>query len=141
MSRAFPVWCIALASIALGALPARAVSTHSCGPNFAPAKTQCQQGPFTVTSSVSHDVQADATYVGTLESDLVWSGGTRTYRCTFTQALEPQCIAYGPFPTLNASVTQVCRSLVPGTSIQPEPGVGLDGVPGGAGTWSCSITI
>ncbi len=94
-----------------------------------------------MTSTISHDVSADINYAGTLESRLVWSGGTRIFRCTYSQALQRQCIATGPFPTVNASVVHQCFSYVPGTSVSPAPGVGSSGVEGGVGSWSCSVTV
>jgi hypothetical protein len=102
--------------------------------------TSCQTGTsFVFSSLVSHDVAADINYAGTIESKLVWSGGSRTFRCTYSQALPRQCIASGSFPPVNASFTHKCRSLVPGTAVSPAPGATLDGVQGGAGTWSCSV--
>src|SRR5688572_23005413 len=121
----------ALLAVLVGAttVPAAALSTHTCD-GFAPMVTACSTGTFTVTSTIAHDVASDINYVGTIESRLLWSGGTRIFRCTYTQGLQRQCLASGPFPKLNSSVRHNCRSLVPGTSVKPADGVELDGQPG-----------
>lgn len=128
---------------AASAVPAHAVTPHTCG-GFAPTKTICQNGSndsLVFSSLVSHDVAADINYAGTLESRLIWSGGTRTFRCTYSQALPRQCIATGAFPPVNAKFTHRCRSLVPGSAVNPAPGVAHDGTEGGVGTWSCTVVV
>ncbi len=132
----------ALLAVVVGAatMPAMALTTHTCD-GFAPTTTDCTTGTFVVTSTIAHDVASDINYAGTIESTLVWSGGSRIFRCTYTQGLQRQCLASGPFPRLNSSVRHNCRSLVPGTSVKPADGVELDGQPGGVGTWSCSVTV
>jgi hypothetical protein len=142
LGRFFRRWGLLLgvALLGLGVLPAHALMTHSCG-GFAPSETACSTGTYTVTTTIAHDVSTDINYVGTLESQLIWSGGSRIFRCTYTQGLDRQCLASGPFPKLNSSVRHVCRSLIPGTSVKPADDVQLEGQQGGVGTWSCSVTV
>jgi hypothetical protein len=124
----------------LGAVaPAHAAGTYTCG-GFAPVTTFCQTGSHVYTTTISHDVAADINYLGTVESVLAWSGGQRIFRCTYTQALKRVCVASGSFPPLNATFVHRCRSLVPGSAVQPAQGVSSDGEQGGVGTWSCSVS-
>ena len=125
-------------AVAATTQPALAVGTYTCQ-GFAPAKTACSTGARVRTTTISHDVAADINYAGTIESVLAWSGGQRIFRCTYTQALNRVCVASGPFPSVNASFTHRCRSLLPGTAVDPGQGMSFDGEEGGVGTWSCSV--
>jgi hypothetical protein len=127
---------------------ARAATTRSClnANAFAPEVTRCTQpasGSFSTTSALSHDVTADIDYVGTLESTLSWragtSSGTRTFRCTYAQAIKRVCTTAGSFPPVGVTVTftQTCKSIVPATGDQPFP----QAIEGGVGPWNCSVSF
>jgi hypothetical protein len=121
------------------ALPAGAATPLCSG--FAPTGTSCTTGAHVRATTLSQDVTGDFDYVGTLETSLVWSGGARIFRCTYTtSALDRTCLSFGEFPPVGASFTHRCRSLVPGTAATLAPGATVNGVEGGAGQWECSVT-
>jgi len=118
--------------------PADAASTFTCG-GFAPASTACTTGVRTRTSlTLTHNVEGDFGFIGTLESTLTWTGGKRTFRCTYVGAGDRTCISSGEFPEVNYGFTHRCRSLVPGSVI---PDINPDGIYGGVGSWQCSVTV
>lgn len=115
-------------------------STSICS-GFAPTATVCATGTHARTAGLSQDVGADFDYVGTVETSLTWSSGTRIFRCTYTASAPSRtCLSFGDFPPINASFTHRCRSIVPGTAVTVAPGVTLAGVEGGVGQWQCSVT-
>lgn len=116
-------------------------TTRSCS-GFAPTTTSCSTGTFTRSSStIAHDVSADINYAGTIESALVWGSKSRIFRCTFAPGIERRCLGLGEFPPLFATFTHRCRSLMPGSAFTVISGVGLSGIEGGIGTWSCTVTV
>ncbi|GAC1412615.1 MAG: hypothetical protein NVSMB57_08080 [Actinomycetota bacterium] len=116
---------------------ARAATTITCG-GLASLATYCSNGSHAWAGDAYHDVAADVNYVGTIESSLVWNGGKRIFRCTYTQGLPRVCVAFGAFPPVATTFIHECRSLIPGTA---APNTVLTGVQGGVGTWACSVTF
>jgi len=116
-------------------------TTNRCS-GFAPVETACGTGSHIRGSGtddvLAHDVDADFNYVGTVESVLDYTGGARIFRCTYIPGTARNCISLGAFPAKGQSFTHGCRSLVPGTVIDPAD---LDGVEGGYGLWQCSVTF
>ncbi|MGH2830412.1 MAG: hypothetical protein ACRDJM_07995 [Actinomycetota bacterium] len=135
-----------IAAIALVLAPALGptagiAATRTCN-GFAPTTTSCTTGTQTRTTvTVVHDVSADINYIGTVESAMVWSFGSRIFRCTYAPGADRRCLGLGDFPPVGASFTHRCRSLIPGTAFSATPEITLDGVEGGLGTWSCTVTV
>jgi len=134
-----PIGIVMLSLLPLGSLPPAGAETEfSCPAEFAPISNFCSTGNHYRSLGISHDVTADINYVGTLESTLVWSGGKRVYRCTFTHVRDKECVQWGDWPPGNTWLLHQCRSIVPGTAIPDTP---LTGIQGGVGTWSCSVFV
>lgn len=115
-----------------------ATTTYTCQGTAPALGTSCTTGTRLRVDGLSHNVEADLDYVGTLESVLDWSGGKRVLRCTYTRAGSRSCLSSGSFPPVNTSFTHRCRSLWPGSFVD---GVNPDGVAGGIGNWVCEVSV
>lgn len=138
--RAHAVAAAAALALAVLAGTGADAKTFSCD-GFAPTTTACTTGERTRVDVLAHDVSAEFNYLGTIESVLDWNGGKRTFRCTYVPSEDRTCISTGEFPDKGAGFEHRCRSIVPGSVIEPIPDVGVNGIEGGYGLWQCSVTV
>jgi hypothetical protein len=68
-------------------------------------------------------------FTGVLQSELDWSGGSRTFTCTIQNGQLQTCTRSGKFPPVGSTFTQTCTTYY--TTSAP--------IEGGIAQWQCEV--